>query len=722
MLCQFDRLIYPKQADTSTVEYMIAIYRPCEILRDSYGDMMSQFKAVGYCLPTSEKLRYRLNGHWVKHPRHGLQFEVEGYEEVISHTKEGIIGYLSSGQIKGVGPKIAEKIYDAFGQDTLQVLDQEPEKLMTVRGISEKKLRKIRDSYLASRGARDVIAFLAPHGVTAHRAIQLYREYGSETMDILRNHPYRLVELTGIAFKTADKLAMSLGIPPVSPERVDEALIYTMAEAEGQGHLCLEKHDFICRCLKLLETPEITEDMAAGRAYRLVQENRLNCYDQYVYRGETATVENNIAFRIVQMLQSGAEPYEHLASAILDEERKLKISLAPEQREAIKMALTSKFSVITGGPGTGKTAVQRALLDLFREKYPDGKIVCCAPTGQAAQRMHESTGYPSSTIHKALGIAAKADGTLTEAGVLDGDLILVDEVSMMDAYLAEKLFQAVPANARLVLVGDADQLPSVGPGAVLKEIIKSGVVPVVRLDHVFRQNAGSRIATNAKLIRHGNLSLEYGSDFMFFDSGDLAASAELIENLYMQEIRKYGVNGVAFLTPFRHKTETCVDAMNARLQALVNPPAPGKAEAVFGQLRFRVGDKVMQIKNYEQVSNGDVGYIVGITGPENEAIVLVDFGDGRIMEYENEQLRMLDLGYASTVHKSQGAEYQSVILNLQSAHSIMLMRAIVYTAVTRAKLRLIIVGERKALCRTIRNTKADQRGTRLAQRIQDFIQ
>lgn len=721
MLCQFDKLLYPRSVDASTIDYMIAIYRPLEIIRDAEGDMLSQIKAVGYCLPITENIRYRLNGHWTKHPKHGLQFEVDDYEEVISHTKEGIIGYLSSGQIKGVGPRIAEKIYDAFGQNTLDILDHEPEKLTTIRGISQKKLETIRDSYLASRSARDVIAFLAPHGVTANRAIKIYREYGADTLDVIRNHPYRLVEMAGIAFKTADKLAMRLGLPAVSPERVDEALLYTMAEAEGQGHLCLEKHDFLRRCLLLLETPEITEDMAAGRAFSLVQENRLTCYDGYVYRSSTATVENNIAYHIIQQLRYPMEPYEHLDAAISAEEQVLKIRLAPEQREAIKMALNTKFCVITGGPGTGKTAVQRALLDLYRQKYPQAQILCCAPTGQAAQRMTEFSGLPASTIHKALCIKANADGSLTEGAQLSADLILVDEVSMMDAFLAERLLSALPPQARLVLVGDADQLPSVGPGAVLKEIIASGVVPVVRLDHVFRQSAGSRIATNARLIKHGNLSMEYGPDFQFFDSADISQSAQIAENLYLQEVQKFGVDGVAFLTPFRHKTETSVDAMNLRLQALVNPPSPGKPEAVFGQIRFRLGDKVMQIKNYEQVSNGDVGYIIGITGSDSEATVVIDFSDGRIMEYESEQLKMLDLGYASTVHKSQGAQYKSVILNLQCAHAIMLIRAIVYTAITRARLRLIIVGERKALCRAIRNTKADQRGTRLAKRIQDFI-
>lgn len=394
MLCQFDKLLYPKEGDTSTVAYMIAVYRPCEILRDSDGDMMSQFRAVGYCLPTAQKLRYQLNGHWVRHPKHGVQFEVESYEEVISHTREGIIAYLSSGQIKGVGPKIAEKIYDAFGQDTLEVLDQEPEKLMSVRGISEKKLLKIRDSYVASRGARDVIAFLAPHGVTAHRAIQLYHEYGEDTLNIVRNHPYRLVELTGIAFKTADKMALSLGIQPVSPERVDGALMYTLTEAEGQGHLCLEKHDFIRRCLMLLETSEITEDMAAARAFRLVQENRLTCYGEYVYRSQVATMEHNIAFHIVQQLQCSVESYEQLELAISGEER----STIHKVEGFDPVPLAVEYIDLTTQEKRKRLPVM-AQLAWFRLKYPEGKIALTVEAAKdyfvAAARVYVSYKDPA---------------------------------------------------------------------------------------------------------------------------------------------------------------------------------------------------------------------------------------------------------------------------------------------------------------------------------------
>ena len=720
MLCTFERVIFPRDAAASTTGFMIAIYRPCGVLKDAAGNILDQFKAVGYCLPTSDKVRYNMTGKWSKSQKHGIQFEVERYEEVITPTREGIIAYLASGQIRGIGKKTAERIYDTFGQETLQVLDQEPKKLLTVRGISEKKLRKIDDSYLANRGARDVIAFLAPHGVSPSRAVRLYREYGEETMDIVRNHPYRLCELAGIAFRTADKLAMSMGIDPLSPERIDQALLYTLTDAETKGHLCLEKHAFLKECLKLLDTAGMTQDMAASRAVRLIQEDRLVTYGDSVFKAKTAGIEESLAYEIVRKMRGSVEEYPDLDDSISGEERVLRFRLAPEQREAVKMGLTSKLCVITGGPGTGKTSVQRALLDLYKKRFPAARIVCCAPTGKAARRMEQSTGVPSATVHRVLGLIANEDGQYGDPETLDADLVLVDEVSMLDVYLAEKLFRSIPATARLILVGDSDQLPSVGPGAVLKEIIASGRVPVVRLDQVFRQKNGSRIAANAKLIRHGNLSLEYGPDFEFYDSTDMSVSAEIIESLYLQETARCGIDNVVLLSPYRQKTETGANALNQRLQGKVNPPADGKMDAVHGQRRFRTGDKVMQIKNCEDINNGDVGYITSITGTQTESVIRIDFGDGRLVDYENADLDMLDLGYACTVHKSQGSEYKSVIINLQCAHSVMLVRPLIYTAITRAKEKVLIVGERRALCTAIRRIDTEQRGTKLAQRIREF--
>lgn len=722
MLCQFERLIYPQNVSSIDAgSFMIAVYRPCENIKDSAGNMVTQVKAVGYCLPIADNLRYELQGHWSKNPKHGVQFEVENYDEVITPTKEGIVAYLSSGQIKGIGPKMAEKIYDAFGLTALDVLDKEPERLLAISGISAAKLKKICDSYLANRGARDVVAFLTPHGITPNRAVKLYKEYGDRAMDIVKNHPYQLCEIAGIGFKTADRIAMSMGFDQLSVERVDEGILYALTDAEGKGHLCMEKHAFIKACLKVLDTPQLTEEMVANRAARLVYSGKLVSYQGNVYRSKTAYAESNLAELLSRQLRSArSHSYGDLDAALDAEELRMKVKFAPEQREAVKMALTQGVSVITGGPGTGKSMILRAILDIYRRQNPGKEICLCAPTGRAARRMEQATGLAASTVHKALGLLAGEDGDYGEPQALDADIILVDEVSMMDIYLAGRLLEAVKSRAQVVLIGDSDQLPSVGPGAVLSEMIASERIPVVRLDKVFRQNDGSRIAVNAKLIRHGNLSLEYGNDFRFVDSANLSDSASRIAELYMQEVARYGVDNVAMLSPYRQKTETGVNALNEMLRELVNPPDEGKPEVVCGKRKFRVGDKVMQVKNFEDVSNGDIGYIRNIFKFGDETTVCVDFGDGRNMEYDSSELDMLDLGYASTIHKAQGAEYHSVIINLQCAHHIMLTRPLIYTAITRGKDRVIIVGERRALCISIKKTDIEKRGTCLAHRLQEL--
>ena len=722
MLCQFERLVYPQNTNViDAASYMVALYRPCEKIKDSSGNTISQVKAVGYCLPVANNLRYDMQGHWSKNPKHGIQFEVESYNEVIIPNKEGIISYLSSGQIKGVGPKIAERIYAAFGNMALEVLDKEPEKLLSIPGINKNKLKKICDSYLANRGARDVVAFLTPHGITPNRAVRLYKEYGEKTMDIVKNHPYKLCELVGVGFRTADKIAMSMGFDELSTERVDEALLYTLTDAESKGNLCLEKHDLLKSCLKILNTPQLTEDMLANRAVRLIQSGQMVSYLGNVYRSRTAYIEAHLAEMISHRLsQNKSFCYTDLDAELDKEEQILAVKLAPEKRLAVKTALTHGISIITGGPGTGKTMIQRALLDIYKRNHPGNEICCCAPTGRAARRMEQSTRFSASTVHKALGLLAGEDGNYNEPAELTADLILVDEVSMLDIYLAEHLFCAVKNNCQIVLIGDADQLPSVGPGAVLSEMIASECIPVVRLDKVFRQSAGSRIATNAKLIRHGNLSLEYGPDFQFMDSASTTESAEKVAEIYMQEIAKYGVDNVALLSPFRQRTETGVNALNELIRDLVNPPDNEKAEVKFGKRIFRCGDKVMQIKNHDDVNNGDIGYITKIINMDSETILYINFGDGKLKEYDAGDLDMLDLGYASTIHKSQGAEYQSVIINLQCAHAIMLTRPLIYTAITRGKKRVIIVGERRALCMAIKKTDTEKRGTCLAKRLKEY--
>ncbi len=722
MLCEFQKLLYPASPSLAMPgTYMVAVYNPCEKVYDGAGRPITQFKAVGYCLPLSTKLRYNMQGKWGKNAKHGIQFEVENYDEVIIPTKEGIIAYLSSGQIKGIGPKTAELIYDAFGNMALEVLDKEPERFLSISGISTGKLEKICESYLMNRGARDAVAFLTPYGITANKAVKFYREYGKDTIETVKSHPYKLCEIAGVGFLTADKIALSMGMHPISTERVDEGLLYTLADAEGKGHLCLEKHAFIKACLKLLNTEGLTEEMVANRAARLVQEGDLVCYGEYVYRAGTARAEFSLAKAILGQTESPRHCFYGDLDAELDsEEAKTKIKFAPEQREAVKMALTNGLSIITGGPGTGKSMIQRAILDIYIKNNPNAEVCCCAPTGRAARRMHEATGHPASTVHRALGLYAGDDGMFCKPKELEADLILVDEVSMLDIYLAGHLFAALKKGAQLVMIGDSDQLPSVGPGAVLSEMIASGCVPTVRLDRVFRQNAGSRIATNAKLIRHGNLSLEYGSDYEFIDSPEIAESANIIVDLYMREVAVHGVDNVALLTPFRQKTETGVNALNELIRDRVNPPNKNKNETPDGRKKYREGDKIMQIRNHEDVSNGDIGYIKRIVPLNGDFIVLIDFGDGRLKEYDASDMDMVDLGYASTVHKAQGMEFRTVIVNLQCAHTIMLTRPLIYTAITRGKEKVIVVGERRAQCIAIKKTDTERRGTCLAKRLQEL--
>lgn len=722
MKCIFEKLIYPKVQDSIKHDsYTIAIYKPIEKLKDMYGNEIRQVKVVGYGLPIIHGLKVEMEGSWSKNVKHGLQFEMISYTTIIEPGKEGIISYLSSGLIKGIGSKTAEKIYQRFGDNTLHILDDTPEKLLSVTGISKNKLERIRDSYLETRAARDTVAFLAPYGIRPNLAVKAQKYFGKNTLDIVKNHPYQLCEITGIGFKTADSIAQNLGLSPLSSERIEAGLLYTLQTAEGEGHVCMFRDELIEKCFSLLNINN--KQAVVMQMSKLLCKNIISIYKNYIYRWQTEYAEKFVAKKIFELSKKSKKKYsKDLNQQINKIEHSMGITLAKEQRHAIHCALTLPLLIISGGPGTGKTLIQKVILQLYKENFPNGKIICCAPTGAAARRMEQSAGHPAATVHKTLGLLGSEDeDPLQLTDSVDADLVLVDETSMLDISLTKYLLNALPDRCQLIFIGDADQLPSVGPGAVLNELINSKVVPVVILDQVFRQDKGSKIAMNAQFIRHGMLALEEGHDFNIYESPHFSNSANILEKLYLQEVELFGLDKVTLLTPFRHKTDTGVDAMNLRLRDKINPSAPHKTEITIGNRIFREGDKVMQIKNNGDINNGDIGYITHITKADGEFCVCIDFSNGREMKYEkSEALSMIDLGYASTVHKSQGNEYSSVLISLQTGHYVMLKRPLIYTAITRAKERVNIVGQRKAICMAIKNTDDKKRGTLLCARIQEM--
>jgi len=724
MKCKFFRLIYPKSVeDAQNGSYTVALYVPCETVLDGQGNKLNSITVVGYYLPIMERMKVDMAGRWKKDAKYGLQFMMESYEEIIEPGRDGIVGYLSSGLIRGIGKRLAERIYNTFGDDTITVLDNDPDRIREVPGINSKSCEQLRDSYLETRSARRIIVMLAPLDINAGQAVRMQKELGIRAEELLKERPYEVFERGLLSFEAADRLAERQSIPRTAPERVAAGLLHTLEIAEQKGHLCLHKERFIQQTIELLRTPGLNRMTVANEAFGMLKADRLALYQSHVYRPVMVKAENGTAQCIRDMLQRSSLPYiGDLDDEIDQQQVELGFILAEEQRQAVKTALVSPLCIISGGPGTGKTSIQRVFLNIYRKAFPDADIVCCAPTGRAARRLEQSTGLPAYTVHKALNLTAGETNTLTLPEPVDADLVLVDEVSMLDMAMTWYLFHALPPMCRLVLVGDADQLPSVGPGAVLSEMLRCGRIPMVMLDKVFRQSEGSMIAENAQRIRHGDTSLQFDGDFQFWSSANIQQSAEWLERLYMQEVSRYGVDNVALLTPFRAKTETGVRSMNERLRALVNPPGVNKPQIALGQRIFRLGDKVMQTKNREEVSNGDIGYIRKIERDEDGFQVEVDFHDDRIVSYEdNESLSHLDLAYATTIHKSQGGQYDSVLLSIQNCHGRMLKRPLVYTGLTRAKRKAQIVGDWQAVIRAIQTTDTERRNTMLAARITETV-
>lgn len=697
----------------------------------------------GNYLPMAKGIQCEIEGKWLTDKR-GEYFSPSSVKEEVPENETGIIAYLTSGLIKGIGQATAKAIYKTFGDDTLNVMDNSPERLLEVSGIKQKKLEKIISSYTSYRGAKDVVAILVPLGIGAKKAVNIYNRFKQESVDIVKNHPFRLCEATGISFQTADLIAQKQNISPHDESRLEAGFLEVLKQAENggllfqnsSGHLCLPYGEWLAKAATLLSgyqssvgTMEL--ETVAGKMSRekkVVGTRNPATGDLFVYRYATALAEQETARYMSGLLSSAMNPGYDIRDNIRQMELDSNFRLAPEQANAVETGLKNRLSIITGGPGTGKTTIINFIRRIYSTNNPSAEILLCAPTGRAARRMSESTGYQAFTIHKSLGIRPVDDAAETDQSAdieeLNYDMIIVDEVSMLDIFLARTFFKAVKKGCQVVFIGDYDQLPSVGPGAVLAEMINSGVIPVARLTRVYRQAGDSKIALNALLMKRGNYEFDYDDSFQFIPASSFEDAAEKMGKIFLKEVAAEGIDNVTMLSPFRSdRTATGVFAMNAYIRDSVNPPAPNKKEVMAQNRLFRVGDKVMQTRNVDEISNGDIGYITNIFSSGSNAEIQIDFDDDRIVVYDISEMENIIWAYATTVHKSQGSEYKVVIFNILDGHSVMLKRNLLYTAVTRARQKVYIVGCKAAIIRAVLTgtDDKDKRNTLLGCRLQHML-
>ena len=697
-------------------------------------DHLIRFVAVGYDLPRDDTVKMDLEGTWANDGKHGIRFEVEQWKEILPSTVQGIRAYLASGSLKCIGEKTADAIVERFGEHSLEVLEHEPERLLEIRGITEQRLEEIKTGYAESRVMRELLLLLAPLKVTPTTALKVLGHFGIKGVELLRESLFRLCEVPGFGFRRVGEIVRNSGGDLHDPMRIQGALFYTIEESRGKnGHLYIEIDRLIRDAFKLLNEgldkplvrDQVEQQLIAMINLNVVVSSNGNIYLPHVYKQECET-----ALKVVQLAMNIPEPV-NLEPVMERVGGRLGITLSQRQTEAVEMAFRYNLSIITGGPGTGKSTILRAVVEAYRMLYPKSRIALAAPTGKASRRMAETTGVEDAqTLHSLLKLYGDESGP-KENRSLEAGLLIVDETSMVDMWLAHQVFTHLTPGTKVLLVGDADQLESVGAGNVFQELIESGIVPVTVLDQIFRQAQDSRIAYNAKFINEGNGELYYGPDFSFIPVTDQEEAAETVCRFYKEEAERVGIQPLQILSPYRERGEASSQNLNMAIREEINPEMDGKPEIAYGSRFFRLRDRVIQLKNNSKmvlynrqgdiigkgVFNGDVGYVREIR-PDT---VIINF-DGRYAKYPLDNLEELELSYAMTIHRAQGSEYDTVIIPLLVAHRVLLTRNLLYTAVTRAKGKVILVGQKKALFMAVSKTRKGKRNTLLAERMRLYYQ
>jgi exodeoxyribonuclease V alpha subunit len=677
----------------------------------------------------------RLQGSWKAHPKHGQQFLVEVCEQTLPATVTGIQGYLGSGLIKGIGPRLAERIAGRFKEETFDIIERSPERLLEVPGIGPDRLGRIRLAWQEQKQVKEIMIFLHGHGVSTNLAVKIYKTYGDSALKTVQKDPYQLErDIYGVGFKTADRIAQALGLPAEHPSRIEAGVVFTLNEMSNNGHVYLPQETLAQRAVELLN---VSPELIAPALDRLAQDDRIRpellpisgkkaetgerrlseaqsayaspvIYLTPFYFGETGVAE-----RLKTLVEAGTTPEINNIPASSAE------TLSEEQQAAIRMALSYPVSILTGGPGTGKTTCLKALIAALEAERR--RVALASPTGRAAKRLSEATGRSASTIHRLLEFSPVDGFKHNEGNPLEVDFLIVDEASMLDILLTNNLLKALQPSTHLLLVGDVDQLPSVGAGDVLRDIIASDIAPVARLTAIFRQAADSHIITNAHRINQGKTPIfsKDSGDFFLFPAEDAATAADWIVEVVTERIPdKFGmdaIHDIQVLSPI-YRGPAGVMLLNERLQEKLNPFAGNKAERKLYGTTFRVGDKVMQTQNnYDKdVYNGDIGFISSMDIIEQTLNIVLD---AHTVTYDWSDVDQLTLAYAVSVHKSQGSEFPAVVMPVVTQHYTMLQRNLLYTAITRARKLCVLAGNRRAISIAVHNNKVAQRFTALEWRL-----